>query len=202
MCHSLLVDIDSNPYQPPQPHRVGGESSGDNFVLSGCLTVEDALAAHRLTTRGFWPRIVLAVSIIFVFSIVLIAIAVSSRPYSPDASNVMLLVACVIFPALLIVPFLVGRIRLRRFARNKLGMFAPTHSTFSPAGIVATAANAKTELEWPLFSHCVSNESVAVVFYQNSKQHLILARSKLEPPGDWESFVSMIQRVLADPSGT
>lgn len=171
-------------------------------MLSGCLTVEDALAAHRLATRGFWPRLVFAISIISVFSIVLIAIAVSSRQYSPGAANVMLLVACVIFPALLIVPFLVGRLRLRRFAQNQLGMFAPTKSTFSPAGIVATSANAKTEFEWLLFSHCVSNDSVAIVYYQDSKQHLILARSKLETPDDWESFVSMIQRILAAPSGT
>jgi ABC-type multidrug transport system fused ATPase/permease subunit len=197
-----LVDTDPNPYQPPNSPAAGDGLSGDTFVLSGCLTVQDALAAHRLATRGFWPRIVLAISIISVFSIVLIAIAVSSWPYSPGAAHIMLLVACVIFPALVIVPFLIGRFRLRRFARNKLGMFAPTRSTFSPAGIIATSANAKTELEWPLFSHCVSNDTVALLYYQNSKQHLILARSKLESSGDWESFVSMIQCVLAAPSGT
>lgn len=73
--------------------------------------------AHRLATRGFWQRIVLVISMVSVFAIVPIAIAVSSRRYSPNASNVILLVACVIIPALMIAPFLVGRFRRHRLLR-------------------------------------------------------------------------------------
>ncbi|MHB0958936.1 MAG: hypothetical protein ACYC0X_26655 [Pirellulaceae bacterium] len=167
------------------------------FVLSGCLTVNDAIQAHRLATRGFWPRATLAILIVAVFVIILFAVAVSSRPYSPEASNVMLLVACVILPAILIIRYAVGRLRLHRFARTGYGMFAPTHSTFSPTKILTTSDGAKAEFDWSVFSHYVSNEAVALVYFKNSKQHLIVARTKLDDPNRWDDFVSMIRSQFA-----
>ena len=162
-------------------------------MLTGCLTVADAIAAHRLATRGFWPRVALVILIGSAFSLVVIALAVSSRPYSADASNTMLLVGCVVIPGFMCMPVLIGRMRLRRFARKRYGMFAPTRSTITSVGIVTTSENAKAELEWPFFSHCVANDSIAVLFYENSKQYLILARSKLKFPEHWESLVWMIR---------
>jgi hypothetical protein len=172
------------------------------FVLSGCLTVEDAKAAHRLATRGFWPRVVLAVVVISVVLTVLTAIAVSSRPYSPQASNTILLVTCVLFPALLIATYLWGRFRLRRFARQQYGMFAPTRSTFSPEKIVTESDGAKSELDWSLFSDSRIGESVALLAFKNSARHLILARSKLQPPGEWAAFVGLIESRLPTRGGT
>lgn len=162
-------------------------------MLTGCLTVADAIAAHRLATRGFWPQVALVILIGSAFSLVVIALGVSSRPYSADASNTMLLVGCVVIPGFKCMPVLIGRMRLRRFARKRYGMFAPTHSTITSAGIVTTSENAKAELEWLCFSHCVTNDSVAVLFFRNSKQYLILTRSKLKSPEHWESLVWMVR---------
>ena len=201
-CHRSLSDVDPNPYQPPRPSHLDDESNGASFVLSGCLTVEDVLTARRLAIRGFWPRIILGVSIISLFLIVLIVIAFSSRPSSSGTLKYALFVACVVFPTFLIGPFLLGRFSLHRSARVKRGVFAPIHLTFSPEGVIATSANSKSEIKWPLFSHCVSNDSVALIYYSNSKQHLILARSTLESPDQWDDFISMIHRVLEAPSGT
>lgn len=193
-----MTVAETNPFKP---HRHDGSplnaEGNHEYVLAGCLTVDDALSSHRLATRGYWPRISLAVLVITTFSIVLIAIAVSSRPYSAGASNVMLLVACLIFPALLLVPMVVLRLRLYRFARRQFGMFAPTYTTFSPSKIVATSENSRSELQWSLFSHCVANEIVALVFFKNSKNYMILARKKLKDPAQWNSFVSMVQHQLA-----
>ena len=189
---------ESNPYQPPSydgpplAHSV----SDTEFVLSGCLTVDDALTAHRLAIGGFWPRIALVAMIVVTFSAVLISIAVSSRPYSPQAANVMLLVACVFLPALLVVPIAIGRLRLHRFARKQFGMFAPTHSTFSSSTIVFISENAKSELEWGLFSKCIANETVAIMYFRNANQYLILARQKLKDPSQWDALVSMIRARL------
>ena len=179
-----MSSSEPNPYESPTcdaSAALAGDES--EFVLTGCLTVEDAIAAHRLATRGFWTRLTLAVLIVAVSSIVLVAVAVSSRPYSVGPSIVMTFVACVLLPSLLIVPFVVGRVRLHRLARKQFGMFAPTHSTFSPSRVVTTSSNAKTELEWALFSHCVANDTIAILFLKNSNQNLVLARSKLQCPG-------------------
>ena len=193
-----MSSSEQNPYESPTCDSSAAVADDESeFVLEGCLTVEDAIAAHRLATRGFWTRLTLAVLIVAVSSVVLVAVAVSSRPYSVGPSNVMTFVACVLLPSLLIVPFVVGRVRLHRLARKQFGMFAPTHSTFSPSRVVTTSSNAKTELEWALFSHCVANDTIAILFLKNSNQILVLARSKLQCPGRWGAFISLIQTQLA-----
>jgi hypothetical protein len=193
-----MLASESNPYEPPRcDDSPTAQSAGDSeFVLSGCLTVDDALAAHRLATRGYRPRIALAAMIVVTFSIVLIAIAVSARPYSLQAANVMLLVACVILPALLAVPITIGRYRMHRFARNRFGIFAPTHSTFSPSKIVSTSEDAKSELQWGLFSRCIANDTVAIIYFKNANQYLILARQKLKDPSQWDALLFLIQTSL------
>jgi hypothetical protein len=193
-----MLASESNPYHAPgcDDSPLAQSTVETEFTLSGCLTVEDAHAAHRLSTRGYWPRIALASLVVVTFSIVLIAIAVSSRPYSPQAANVMLLVACVILPALLGVPIAIGRFRLHRFARRRFGMFAPTHTTFTFSKIVSTSEDARSELQWGLFSRCIANETVAIMYFKNANQCLILARQKLKDPSQWESLLSLIQTRL------
>lgn len=193
-----MTSTQSNPAQPPNDADLACAESagGSEFVLSGCLTVDDALAAHRLANRGYRPWVALAVVIIVTFTIVVIAVAVSSRPYSPHAANVMLLVACVIFPALLLVPIAIGRFRLHQVARSRLGMFAPTHTTISSSKILLTTENLKSELQWGLFSHCIANETVAILYLKNSNQSLILARQKLKDSSRWSEFLAIIQSQL------
>jgi len=188
----------SNPYESPRGNDspLWQSSIEGEFVLSGCLTVDDALSAHKLATRGYWPRMAIAGAIVITFSCILIAIAVSSRPYSPQASNVMFLVACVIFPALLVVPIAIGRFRMHRFARNRFGMFAPTHATFSKLKIVSTSEDATTELQWGAFSRCISNATVAIMYLKNSNQHVIVARRKLKDPSQWDGLLLLIQTQL------
>lgn len=176
---------------------VSSTNERNEFLFAGVLTVEDVLSAHRLATRGWAGRFAIAVLIVIVFSLVLFAIAVSSTPYSPQAARVMFLVACVVFPALLIVPIVRERLQLNRLARKQSGLFAPTSSAFSPTGIVITDEDARTEIRWRLFSHCVSNESVALLFFRDSKQYLIVARRKLKDPQMWSLFLTMVQAQLS-----
>ena len=193
-----MCDADPSPNQPPSCNDspVAQSVVGTEFVMSGCLTVDDAIAAHRLATRGFWPRIALSALIVVTFSAVLVAVSVSSRPYSPQAANVMLFIACVIFPALIVVPLAIDRFRLRRFARKRYGIFAPTHSRFSLSNIVITSEDAKSELQWGLFSCCIANETVAIMYFKNANQYMILAKQKLEDPSHWGAFLLMLQSRL------
>jgi len=188
----------SNPYEPPRcvNSALATPNYDVEFVLSGCLTVDDALSAHRLANRGYWPRIATGGLIVVVFSSVLIAVAVSSRPYSPQAANVMFLVACVIIPALLIVPIAIGRYRMHKFARQRFGMFAPIHATFSPSKITSKSEDATTELQWGAFSGCISNESVAIIYLKDSNQYVIVARRKLKDPSQWDALLLLIQTQL------
>lgn len=198
-----MADENPNPYQPPQSNGAiqnslsNVEPADSTYVLSGCLTVKDVLAVNRLITHRFWPRLIFAALLISVFTIVLIAVAVSSRPFSQEASNVMLLVACVIIPALIVTPLLFKRWRLHRFARNQYGLFAPSNTTFSTAGIVAKSEGAKAEMQWALFSHCIANDSVAVLVYKNSNQILVLGKSTLITPDRWEALIAMAHTCLA-----
>lgn len=204
----------TNPYESPNIERYESMkveplsrpgSSGATFTLSGCLTVADAIAAHRLATRGprHRPLVVIAIMVAFsiaVFSVILIALSISFRPYGPQASNAFLLTAFVLV-ALLAIPIvreIRGRIRMRAFARRQFGLFAPTETVFTAEKIVSASDNAKSEFEWPLFSSFRANETVALLFFADSKNHLILARSKLPVLDEWPSFLALIESKLGD----
>lgn len=191
----------TNPYESPNAEQLPiSDPSGESFTLSGCLTVADSIAAHRLVTYGSWYRVILAIAVVFLFSvsvfaIVLIALAVSFRPYGPQTSNAFLLTA-IILVALLVVPSVRGRLQLRSFARRQFGMFAPTESVFTAEKIVTASDSAKSEFEWSLFSGFRANETIALLFFYKSKQHLILARSKLQNSNEWPSLLALIESRL------
>ncbi len=113
--------------------------------------------------------------------------------FDEPQSSMILLVACVLLPGVLVVFHVVGRLRLRRFARNQFGMFAPTHSTISADGILATSENAQAQFEWSFFSQMRVNGLVVVLFYKNSPGYLILARSKLTNPDHWNGLVESVR---------
>lgn len=195
-----MLAPDVNPYASPRHDASAPPArSMAEYVLAGCLTVDDAIAAYRLTTRGRWLRIAIGVSMVATLSMLVTILAVTAISFSRGLSIALFFVAGVICPALLVAPVAVRRARLRRFARMQYGMFGPTCSTFSPSKILVTEQNAKSELQWALFSHCVSNETVAVLFFKNSQSQWILARGKLQDPAQWDDFLSMIQAQLAPP---
>lgn len=190
---------DENPYEPPATEaRTANVPTDAEFVLSGCLTVSDAMAARRLAMPWRVPGLILLLAVLGAFCVVLITIGVSSRRYSPQASNVILLVGCILLPATPVGMYLFVRLRLHRFARRRYGMFAPTRSTVSATRIVTKSENASAEIEWSAFSRFVANDSIALLFYENSNQLLILARSKLQPPADWTDLVTLVQSKLAN----
>ena len=193
-----MTNVEPKPTEPPaNDGSPPPEGAGDaEFVLSGCMTLADALAAHRLAARGYWLRRTVRLLALASFLGIWITIAVSARYISPETSNEMLLGACVLFPAVLFAIHTVGRVRLRRMARKQLGQFAPTHSTFSRSKIVLTPENARLELQWGTFDRCFSNETVAILYFKNTKIFLIIPRQKLADPSQWDPFISMIRTQL------
>lgn len=194
---------EQNPYEAPKydatpSTAIGSESE---FVLTGRLTVDDVVRAQRLATRYFWLRCILLILPGGVFTIGLIAMAVSARPYSPQASNQILLVACVILPTVVAIPIVFRRVHLHRIARKKIGVFADFFKKFTPERIVVVSANAKVELKWATFSRCAANDKLAVLFFAHSKTRLILSRDQMKKPESWDAFVSMMQSQFGKPSG-
>lgn len=166
------------------------------IVLSGHMTVSDAIAAHRLRYRARRYLVVLVAAITTAFVAVLIAVAVSTRPYSAESANIKFAVACFIFGALVCMPFAVDRYRLRKLARNKLGIFANTHTTFSLERITPTVSHATLELEWPVFSAYRANDTVALLFFAGSNTHWIVARSKLSDASEGPELIALIESKL------
>ena len=192
-----MSEEDANPPVRPTGTEIPKtRATDDPITLSGCLLVADALAARRLATRGFWRRIVVGVGIVAVFSLILIAIGVSSRPYSPKAANVMYFVAGVLFPAILVVPFLWNRFTLHRYANRKYGLFAPTKSVFSSERFMSTSENANFECRWDTFAGYRSNKVVTLLFFANSNSYLIVARSKCKDASEWGRLRSLIASKL------
>lgn len=187
----------TNPYESPKTNGATGDISERPTVqLSGCLTVANFFAAHRLNTRGYWPRLVLGLGVLGTFSIFLVAISVSSRPYSPQASNTLLMVACLLIPLLLGVPLLWRRLRLHHYASKRYGAFAHLELVFSFSGVASTTANSKTEYEWDAFSGYRSGDSVMLMYFANSDQSLIVARDMLRDPGQWLNLYELIESRL------
>ena len=110
--------------------------------------------------------------------------------------SVILLVAFIIFPGLVVTPFIVGRIRMHRWARQRYGMFAPTRSVFTESRVTSSSDNAKSEFNWGLFAGYRANNHVAVLFFASSSQHMIVARQKLEDATQWDDLLSLIASKL------
>ncbi len=191
-----MVDKSDNPYQSPTPVEVEDEYRDSIFVMAGCLTVEDALSAQRLASPVFKQRLVLLVWLLSFLSFLIISFTFfSSSPFGQQLSDIFLFVAFLLLPGIALFPFLIDGFQFGRSSRKKLEAQSSTHSTFSPTGISTKShiANANASFEWSHFSHCVANDTVALVFFENSHQWLLLTRNKLRHPDRWEALIEMIE---------
>lgn len=163
------------------------------YVLSGCLTVSDALAVEELARPGYWIKFFLTMASHLVVACLLIALAVSARTYSLWASNVIFLVGFMIFPGLAFFFFGFKVFRLDRLAKRKSGIFASTQTKIDTAHILIHAEGTERVLAWKDFSHFKFNEQVALLFIKDSANKIILARSKLSNAKAWDSLLALIQ---------
>lgn len=90
----------------------------EEFLFSGSPTFGDIRAAKRLIAPGYGRKVAVLCGAILVFAILLLAVAVSTRPYSPQAANTIFVVVCVGFPLLLCVPVLIQNLQRRKRARE------------------------------------------------------------------------------------
>ncbi|MEC8558365.1 MAG: hypothetical protein VXZ82_25450 [Planctomycetota bacterium] len=59
----------------------------------------------------------------------------STRPYSPQAANTIVMVVCVGFPLFLCVPVLIQNWQLRKRAHERMGEFQPIEAKLSRSGV-------------------------------------------------------------------
>ena len=126
------------------------------------------------------------------FSLVILAMAVTSRPYSPEASNRMMLVVCVLFPVLIAIPLVRSRLILHSMARKKLDVFSPTQTTISKSGLKISDEHSTTEINWSAFKSWRANHTVAILFFTSSG-YLLIARQKLDNRDEWEGLIGLIR---------
>ena len=194
-----MVDNNDNPYQSPTPVEPEDEYRDSIFVMSGCLTVEDALSTQRLASPATRQRVVLLVWLASFLSFLLISFTLfSSQPFGLQLSNLLLFVACLLLPGIALFPLLIDVFKFGRLSRQELETQSSTHSTFSPTGISMKTenGNVNASFEWSQFSNCVANDTVALVFFENSHQWVLLTRNTLRRPDRWEALIEMIESQL------
>ena len=188
----------SNPYASPS--REGPLSEWTDLgeiVLSGILTIAEARMANRMAKLQDRLRLVTVTLFVGLFWLFLIAFAVSARPEAAFASSIILLVALVIFPVLPLAVMVIDSYRLAVAARERIGMFTPTRWVFSSSKIIATTAAGGTELTWEMFSLCLANEDIALLFGKNKRNYLVLLRRHLAPEARWDHLLELIHTQLA-----
>lgn len=182
---------EANPYQPPSTaHEFEPPSASDVFTLEGCLTLRDYQAAARLATPWRWPRFIFVIAGSSVFSLVFLVIGFSAQESKA-------LVIALALPAIELLVYGWEKIRLRKAARRQFGVFARTHAVVSTAKIVSSSEGGKSELEWTFFSKIKFDENVLLLYFRNSPQYLILARSKLANPAEWPALVNLVRYMVA-----
>ncbi len=107
----------------------------EEFYFSGSPTLGEICAAKRLIASGCGRKVAVLCGAILVFAILLLSVAVSTRPYSPQAANTIFVVVCVGFPLLLCVPVLIQNLQRRTRARERTGEFQPIEAKPSCSGV-------------------------------------------------------------------
>lgn len=162
-------------------------------TLSGCLTETDVRHAHRLAAKSWKYRVWLSIAVMVVFVLVFVAVAVSSRPYSPEASNRILFAVCVFYPAILFVPWIRSRVKLRKLLRTKPDAFHPYETTMDSEGVKMKDGTSESKFAWEAFTRFRASESMCLLYWKDSPHYCMIRQSRFPDSESWEAFLGFVQ---------
>ena len=190
--------MSSNPYQAPESLSVDQADApkfSHRVQLQGSLRFADVLHTHGLILKRRWLYA-------FGFTVIYVAFVLALGMLSSAASildNTFLLLGLIVGPGILPFTLLAVVIRLRQDEKHKVGVFLPTQSTIDFDGIRGSVGVKEVTLPWAAFSSYANSERVILLFLKDSNNHLIVARSKLVDPSDWNELLEFLAHAFPGP---
>lgn len=188
----------SNPYEAPRPQR-GHFADAPPFArpiqLRGSLRFADVIHTHALILRRRWLH---ACGFIVIYVAFVLALGMLSSA-TTIFGNTFLLLGLFVGPGILPFTMLAVAIRLRQDEKRQVGVFSPTESTISSDGIRRTLDTQDVALPWSEFASYVHSQRVILLFLRDSRNHLIVARSKLVDPSDWSELLEFLAHAFPQP---
>jgi len=163
------------------------------MALSGCLSQAEVLTAYRLARKSLKRRLWLGVAIPIVFILVFVAVAVSTRPHSPAASNRILFAVCVFLPAILLFPYFRFRLMLRRLLRQNSDAFYPYATKLDSQGMHLVGDSSEARIAWESFDRYRTADSMCILYWKGSADFEMFGRSRFSDSASWDAFLSFVR---------
>lgn len=190
-----MSESSENPYRSPTSTEPGDLWFDRPIFLSGSLRISDALSAVRLSRRFFWLRTAFWTACAVAFIGLLAVVGIDSLEQAPQAALAILLVDVLLF-SICVGSVILAVTRLKKFASLQQGWFAPSESVFVPEGISISRPEGPQAFTWDHFRSYRANHRVALLYTAKTKGYLVVARSKLREPNNWEPLLALIAAKL------
>ncbi len=161
--------------------------------LSGCMTEADLLHAYRLAGQPWRYRLWLSIGVIAVFILVFIAVAVSTRPYSQEASNRILFAVCIFLPAILLVPYIRSRVALRRLLGAHPDALHPYETTIDADGVRMKADASESRIAWDAFTKFRASDTMCLLYWKEGPNYAMISKSRFPDLESWDAFLNFVK---------
>lgn len=184
-----------NPYAAPKDARATPPDDSwarlpHTIPLAGSMSVRDVLLTQALILKHRWFYAVLTLGIYIAFVFVLGLFTPGDRLFG----NTFMVLGLIIMPAILPLTLLMILLRLRRDAKQQIGMFTATETRLTSEGIHTSMTPEDAPVPWSTFSRYLDSQHVVLLFLQDSHDHLIVARSKLVNADDWPVLLEFLRK--------
>lgn len=98
----------------------------------------------------------------------------------------------IVMPAILPLTLAMVYIRLVRDSKRQIGIFAKTETVLARDGIRSTATNDGVAIPWETFNGFLNSQRVVLLFLKETGNHLIISRTKLTQPDDWDVLLDFL----------
>jgi hypothetical protein len=203
---ALPIMTSDGPYQSPQedepPSEIPVTDQNGHVpirLIVGRMSLSDFYHAHRLAIRFYWLRVLVIYGLAAAYVSIFVAIAISARPFSPEASNRILTTVLLVLPLVVALPLALNRLKVWRLWRQRRGIFAEVQSTIAEDGITMQwkKLGISSHYPWDAFASFRLSNRVAVVYVKTQGiEYVIVSRARFAQEQEWEAFVQLFKEKL------
>ncbi len=187
--------MEHNPYQPPQDAS-REQTYSPNAVLpreitmEGSMPVRDVLHTQLLILSRRWIYAVLCLGLYVGFVLALGLL----NPTGNVFGSTFMVLGFIVMPAILPLTLVMVYLRLLRDSNRKIGIFSKTETVLAPDGIRSTMTNDGASIPWSTFNGFLNSQRVVLLFLKKTSNHLIISRTKLTEPDDWDVLLEFLDQ--------